>query len=102
LDPSLVRNTYDSPHPVRPANETTAEARAHEAYYDEGTARSGCSNRADLPPRTRAHRRPRRSSHLHWGDWFNHHRLLEVNADVPPVKLEQTYDRQHTRLGAVG
>jgi putative transposase len=26
---------------------------------------------------------------LHWVDWVNHHRLLEVNGDLPPVEFEE-------------
>lgn len=32
---------------------------------------------------------------LHYVHWFNNHRLLESNGDLPPVELEQTYYRQH-------
>lgn len=32
---------------------------------------------------------------LDYVHWFNHHRLLEVNGDLPPVELEQTYYRLH-------
>lgn len=32
---------------------------------------------------------------LHYVHWFNHDRLLEVNGDLPPVELEQTYYRLH-------
>ena len=32
---------------------------------------------------------------LDWVDWFNHHRLLEVNGDLPPIELEQAHYR-HT------
>ena len=28
---------------------------------------------------------------LYYIDWFNNHRLLEVNGDVPPIDLEQAY-----------
>lgn len=31
---------------------------------------------------------------LDYVDWFNHHRLYEVNGDIPPVELEQAYYRQ--------
>jgi hypothetical protein len=27
----------------------------------------------------------------HYVHWFNHPRLLEVNGDLPPIELEQTY-----------
>ena len=37
-----------------------------------------------------------------WVHWFNHHRLLEVNGDVPPIELEQGYYRQHTGLDQTG
>jgi len=30
-----------------------------------------------------------------WVRWFNHHRLLESNGDLPPIELEQTYYRLH-------
>jgi hypothetical protein len=26
---------------------------------------------------------------LHYVHWFNHHRLLEINGDIPPIELEQ-------------
>jgi len=39
---------------------------------------------------------------LHWVDWFNHHRLLQVNGDIPPVELEQAHYRQHTDLDEAG
>jgi putative transposase len=39
---------------------------------------------------------------LGWVDWFNHHRLLEVNGDLPPVELEQAHYRQHTDLAEAG
>ena len=32
---------------------------------------------------------------LDWVHWFNHHRLLEVNGDLPPIELEQAYYRLH-------
>jgi putative transposase len=32
---------------------------------------------------------------LHYIHWFNHHRLLEVNGDLPPIELEQAYYRVH-------
>ena len=32
---------------------------------------------------------------LHYAHWFNHHRLLEVNSDLPPLELEQAYYRLH-------
>jgi len=35
---------------------------------------------------------------LDWVDWFNDHRLLEVNGDLPPVQLEQAHHRQHADL----
>ena len=39
---------------------------------------------------------------LHWVDWFNRHRLLEVNGDLPPIELEQAYYRQTTSLDQAG
>lgn len=39
---------------------------------------------------------------LHWTDWFNHHRLLEVNGDLPPIELEQAHYRQATGLTQAG
>lgn len=39
---------------------------------------------------------------LGWVDWFNHHRLLEVNGDLPPVELEQAHYRQHSHLAEAG
>jgi putative transposase len=39
---------------------------------------------------------------LHYVHWFNHHRLLEVNGDIPPTELEQAYYRQHTDLAEAG
>jgi putative transposase len=35
-------------------------------------------------------------------DWFNHHRLLEVNGDLPPVELEQAHYRQAPSLTEAG
>jgi putative transposase len=32
---------------------------------------------------------------LHYVYWFNHHRLLEINGDLPPIELEQAYYRRH-------
>jgi len=32
---------------------------------------------------------------LHYVHWFNHHRLLETNGDLPPLELEQAYYRLH-------
>ena len=32
---------------------------------------------------------------LHYVHWFNHHRLLESNGDLPPIELEQAYYRLH-------
>ncbi len=39
---------------------------------------------------------------LDWVDWFNHHRLLQTNGDLPPVELEQAYYRQQTDLPEAG
>lgn len=39
---------------------------------------------------------------LDWVDWFNHHRLLQVNGDLPPVELEQAHYRQHADLAEAG
>ena len=39
---------------------------------------------------------------LAWVDWFNRHRLLEVNADLPPIELEQAHYRQTTGLTEAG
>ena len=39
---------------------------------------------------------------LHYVHWFNNHRLLEVNGDIPPNELEQAYYRQHTDLAEAG
>jgi putative transposase len=39
---------------------------------------------------------------LSWVDWFNNHRLLEVNGDLPPVELEQAHYRQHPDLHEAG
>ena len=39
---------------------------------------------------------------LDWVDWFNHHRLLEVNGDLPPVELEQAHYRQAPSLTEAG
>jgi putative transposase len=33
---------------------------------------------------------------LGWVDWFNKTRLLEFNADLPPIELEQSYYRRTT------
>ena len=39
---------------------------------------------------------------LDWVDWFNHHRLLEVNGDLPPIELEQAHYRQAPGLTEAG
>ena len=39
---------------------------------------------------------------LDWVDWFNHHRLLEVNGDLPPIELEQAHYRHTTGLTETG
>jgi len=39
---------------------------------------------------------------LGWIDWFNHHRLLEVNGDLPPMELEQAHYRHTTGLTETG
>ena len=39
---------------------------------------------------------------LHWVDWFNRHRLLEVNGDLPPIELEHAHDRHTTGLDQTG
>jgi putative transposase len=39
---------------------------------------------------------------LHWVDWFNRHRLLEVNGDLPPIELEQAHYGQATDLTEAG
>lgn len=39
---------------------------------------------------------------LHWVDWFNQHRLLEVNGDLPPVELERAHYRQTNGLTETG
>jgi putative transposase len=39
---------------------------------------------------------------LHWIDWFNRHRLLETNGDLPPIELEQAHYRQHPDLDEAG
>ena len=39
---------------------------------------------------------------LDWVDWFNHHRLLQTNGDLPPVELEQAYYRQQAELSEAG
>jgi len=39
---------------------------------------------------------------LHWVDWFNQHRLLEINGDLPPIELEQAHYRQATGLTEAG
>jgi putative transposase len=39
---------------------------------------------------------------LHWIDWFNRHRLLQVNGDIPPIELEQAHYRQLTGLEETG
>jgi putative transposase len=31
---------------------------------------------------------------LHWVHWFNTTRLLQTNADLPPIELEQSYYRR--------
>jgi transposase InsO family protein len=32
---------------------------------------------------------------MHYVHWFNQHRLLETNGDLPPVELEQAYYCRH-------
>jgi len=39
---------------------------------------------------------------LDWVDWFNRHRLIEVNGDLPPTELEQAHYRQTTGLDEAG
>ena len=39
---------------------------------------------------------------LHYLDWFNNTRLLEVNSDVPPAELEAAYYRQNSDLAEAG
>jgi putative transposase len=39
---------------------------------------------------------------LAWVDWFNQHRLLEVNGDLPPIELEHAHYRQTTDLTETG
>jgi len=39
---------------------------------------------------------------LAWVDWFNQHRLLEVNGDLPPIELEHAHYRQTTDLTEAG
>jgi putative transposase len=39
---------------------------------------------------------------LDWVDWFNRHRLLEVNGDLPPIELEQAHYRQAPGLTEAG
>ena len=39
---------------------------------------------------------------LAWVDWFNQHRLLEVNGDLPPIELEHAHYRQTTHLTEAG
>jgi putative transposase len=39
---------------------------------------------------------------LDWIAWFNHHRLPEVNGDLPPIELEQAHYRQAPGLTEAG
>jgi len=39
---------------------------------------------------------------LDYVDWFNHHRLLQTCADIPPAELETAYYRQNTSLAEAG
>ena len=39
---------------------------------------------------------------LHWVDWFNRRRLLEINGDLPPIELEQAHYRQTSDLPEAG
>jgi putative transposase len=39
---------------------------------------------------------------LDWVHWFNNTRLLEVNGDLPPVELEQSYYRRNPDLAETG
>ena len=42
------------------------------------------------------------SATLGWVHWFNNDRLLEFNADLPPIELEQSYYRRTPALAEVG
>ncbi len=39
---------------------------------------------------------------LGWVDWFNRHRLLEINGDLPPIELEQAHYRHTDGLTEAG
>lgn len=39
---------------------------------------------------------------LHYVDWFNYTRLLEVNGVIPPTELEAAYYRQNSDLAEAG
>jgi putative transposase len=39
---------------------------------------------------------------LGWVGWFNRHRLLEVDGDLPPIELEQAHYRQASGLIEAG
>ncbi len=39
---------------------------------------------------------------LGWVDWFNRHRLLEINGDLPPIELEQAHYRHTSDLTEAG
>jgi putative transposase len=37
---------------------------------------------------------------LEWVDWFNHRRLFEACADIPPAEMEAAHYRHHGALAA--
>ncbi|HEX4101964.1 MAG TPA: IS3 family transposase, partial [Pseudonocardiaceae bacterium] len=39
---------------------------------------------------------------LDWVHWFNTNRLLESNADLPPIELETSYYRRNPDLAETG
>jgi len=43
------------------------------------------------PPRALAQLEHVEAATLAWIDWFNRHRLLEVNGDLPPTELEHAH-----------
>jgi putative transposase len=66
--------------------------------YDKRPDRIGdrtVQNRADQARRPMRITEQVEAATLHYVHWFNHHRLLEINDDLPPIELEQTYYRLH-------
>jgi transposase InsO family protein len=59
-------------------------------------------DRTHPPPRPLAHLEHVEAATLGWVDWFNRHRLLEINGDLPPIELEQAHYRHTTGFTEAG